>query len=212
MPVRRLGVWRTGLCLGAVALASLGAGRSAEEVLENEPPELAARLDSEGLVVLEDVGGSGAESFIVAYVVFEQPHGEVVRLLRQAERQPEYRTELDRVATVERFEGGRIDEQRVRIMFTELVYRLRYDESPDARRFEWKLDPDFDNDMQTMEGFWEFLPYESDPSRTLARFGSNVDVGPAVPRFIQKGLSRRTVIRYLRNCRQWIDSRGEWRP
>ena len=98
-------------------------------------------------------------------------------------------------------------------MFTTFVYRVRYRDLWDTDgRFEWTLDPGFDNDIEKFEGFWEFYPFEKDPNRTLARFGSNVDIGPAVPRFIQRGMTRKTVFGYLKNVRLWINSDGEWRP
>jgi hypothetical protein len=200
------------LLVGAGSLCLLGAQPSAEQVLTNEPADLAKRLDREKLIVLEDVSSGGSESFVIAYLIFERRREEVIELLRLAERQTEYRPELDSVKTVRKLENGRIDEQHLRILFTEIVYRLRYVDVPGSNRFDWKLDPDFDNDLRRMEGFWELSAYHSDPNRTLARFGSNVDVGPAVPRVIQKGMSRRTVLRYLENCRRWIDSNGEWRP
>jgi hypothetical protein len=209
------GAW-TSLALAAallcVAMPALGASKSAEHVLEAEPPEVVERLMDQNLLVLEAVG-EGRESFIVAYVIFERSVQDVLGLLRQANRQTEYRPELDSVETIRKFENGRIDEQRIRIVFTKFVYRLRYRDVADTDgRLEWTLDPEFDNDMEHFEGFWEFYPFAQDANRTLARFGSNVDIGPAVPRFIQRGMSRKTVLRYLENSRLWIDSDGEWRP
>jgi hypothetical protein len=200
------------VALACVTASAAGAIESAEQLLASEPPELAERLLDRKLLVLEDIGADN-DSFVVAYVVFERPVGDVVRLLRQAARQTEYRPELAQVETIETFENGRVDEQRMRIMFTNLVYRLRYRDLADTKgRLEWTLDPEFDNDMSTFEGFWEFHPFERNPDRTLARFGSKVDVGPTVPQFIQKTMSRKTVLRYLENARLWIDSDGTWRP
>ena len=186
--------------------------QSAEQVLENEPPEIVNRLEADRMLVLENIGGSDKESFVVAYVIFERPLEEVLTLLRQAERQVEYRPELAGVKTLETLKDGRVDEQRIRFLFTNLVYRVRYHEYPDTGRLEWKLDPRFENDLARFEGYWEFSTYAAEPNRTLARFGSLVDVGPAVPKFIQRGMSRKTVLRYLRNTRRWIDSNGKWRP
>lgn len=195
-----------------VTLPALGLDRSAESVLAGEPPELVERLMEKRLLVLEEAG-KDRESFVIAYVVFERSVRDVVGLLRQADRQVEYRPELDRVETIRTFENGRIDEQQIRIMFTKLVYRVRYRDVADTEgRLEWTLDRDFDNDLGHFEGFWELYAFEGHPNRTLARFGSMVDVGPAVPRFIQKSMSRKTVLRYLGNARSWIDSDGEWRP
>jgi hypothetical protein len=195
-----------------VAIPALGAGGNAERILEVEPQQLVERLDAQKLLVLEEAG-KNPDSFVIAYVIFERSVDDVIGLIRQASRQLEYRPELDGVETIRRFEGGRIDEQRIRILFTTFVYRVRYrDLTESEQRIEWELDADYDNDMAVFEGFWEFYPYEVDPNRTLARFGSQVNVGPAVPRFIQKRMSRKTVLRYLENCRLWIDSDGEWRP
>lgn len=195
-----------------VSVPTPAASRSAESVLEAEPPELVGRLMERKLLVLEDAA-TPRESFVIAYVLFERPIRDVIALLRQASRQTEYRPELDSVETIRRFENGRIDEQRMRIVFTTLIYRLRYRDYADSvGRLEWSLDPSFDNDMAQFDGFWELHAFDNDSRRTLARFGSNVDVGAAVPRFIQKGMSRKTVLRYLENCRAWIDSNGEWRP
>jgi hypothetical protein len=210
MSVGRLGLLVFVLATGA--LLGTGAGRSAEQVLAGEPAELVTALEKQKVLVVEDVGGDGARSFVVAWVIFERSPDQVLARLREAERQPEYRPELGGVETVERFENGRVDEQRLRILFTEFVYRLRYTEEPATGRLEWKLDPRFENDLRAMEGFWELYSYSSNPERTLARFGSNVDVGPAVPRFVQKGLSRNTVLRYVKNTRRWVDSDGSWRP
>lgn len=185
---------------------------SAESILEAQPPELEDRLRQERVVVLEDVSGTGPESFIVALVLFTQSHGKVLGLIREAERQSEYRPELVGVQTVERFPGGRIDEQRIKILFAELVYRLRYQEEEQTGRITWTLDETFENDISSMDGFWELFAFEKLPGYTLGRFGSSVDVGKGVPRFVQKGMSRKTVLGYVRNVRQWVDADGEWRP
>jgi hypothetical protein len=92
------------------------------------------------------------------------------------------------------------------------VYRLRYREDTTAARFDWHLDPGFDNDLEQIEGFWELYPYAGRGGATLGRFGSRVDVGPAIPDFIQDRLGRRTVLDYIENIRRWIDSGGTWRP
>lgn len=201
-----------GVLVGLPGEALAAPDRRAEQVLEAEPPELVERLLEEGVLILEDAGDQ-SDSFVVAYVVFDRSLEDVLSMIRQASRQTEYRPELSSVETIRRFEGGRIDEQRIRIMFTTFVYRVRYRDLADSEgRVEWQLDPEYQNDLSRFEGFWEFFPYASDPNRTLARFGSKVDVGPIVPQFIQTRMGRKTVVRYVQNCRQWINSNGEWRP
>jgi len=63
-----------------------------------------------------------------------------------------------------------------------------------------------------MQGFWELHDFDHGSERTLGRFGSDVDVGSGVPRFVQNGMSRKTVLRYVQNVQRWIDSDGRWRP
>ena len=213
--------WKTrvaSLALGLACLPATGAGaepgryRNAESVLAEGPPGLMSRVEEERVVVLEDVSASSPDSFVVAYVLFHRTRSQVLSLLRQGDRQTEYRPELTEVRTVASLPDGRIDEQQMKIAFKTFTYRLRYVEDTETGRISWGLDPDFDNDIARLDGFWDLYEFESRPDRTLGRFGSNADVGRGVPRFVKKGMSRKTVLRYVRNCREWIDSDGEWRP
>jgi hypothetical protein len=199
------------LVVALLGLALLGARPSAEDVLAGEPPALVEQLLGEGTVLLDDAG-EGTESFVVAYVVFERSLEDVLDLLRQAERQTEYRPELRAVRTVADLPDGRVDEHRLRILFKNLTYRLRYREEDGGAHLSWSLDEGYENDIRRLDGFWDLYTFDRSAARTLGRFGSNVDVGAGVPRFIQEGMSRKTVVRYIENCRRWVDSDGRWRP
>jgi len=192
------------------AALGLGAQPSAEAVLGTEAPDIASRLEKEHVVLLQQ--GGGADDTVVALVLFDKPQSRVAALLREAERQPEYRPELLDVHTVQQLPDGRIDEQRIKILFTELVYRLRYHEDPGTGRLTWRLDDSFNNAIARMQGFWELHDFDHGSERTLGRFGSDVDVGGGVPRFVQSGMSRKTVLRYVQNVQRWVDSDGRWRP
>lgn len=162
------------------------------------------------MLLVEEAKRESGGTLFVAYVLFEKPLIRVVELINQPERQREYRPELRSIEVVERGPDTRVDEHRLKIMFTNVVYRLcmRRDRATD--RFSWHLDPSFDNDLRRMQGFWEF--YQLGEDRTLGRFGSTVDVGRAVPRMVQDKLSRKTVLRTVENTRKWVDSDGRWRP
>jgi hypothetical protein len=200
------------LVANAAANPPLGQGGpvTAHSILAQEPPELVERLFDEGILLLEVTETEGEGTLFVAYVLFEQPRRRVVQLLIQPERQAEYRPELRHVEVVERGPDTRIDEHRLRIMFTNVVYRLRVRRDRNTERLSWHLDPSFDNDLRRLQGFWEL--HELGEDRTLGRFGSIVDVGYAVPRIVQDALSRRTVLRTVVNTRKWVDSDGRWRP
>jgi hypothetical protein len=74
----------------------------------------------------------------------------------------------------------------------------------------WGLDPEYENDLARLEGFWEL--YELDEARTLARFGTAVQVGPALPGFVQDLVTRKKLPASIDQTRQWVDSLGLYRP
>jgi hypothetical protein len=202
-----------------LAQVASGAGESpqaqqrpvtAESILAQHPPELVERLFEQKMLLVEAAKQKGEGTLFVAYVLFEKPRSRVVQLLIQPERQTEYRPELRYVEVVERGPDTRVDEHRIKIMFTNVVYRLRVRRDRATERLSWHLDPSFDNDLRRMQGFWEL--HELGENRTLGRFGSTVDVGSAVPRVLQDALSRKTVLRTVENTRKWVDSDGRWRP
>jgi hypothetical protein len=197
--------------LSLVSLVALGAGApSGETMLAQEPPELVTQLRERGLLVLEDVARSDPQSFVIAWVIFTQPRDRAVALVTDGARQREWRPGLDDVRVVEREGTVRIDEVHMRVMFRELVYRVRYLRDPATQRITWSLDPRFDNDLARFDGFWEF--YALEDGRTLGRFGTRVDAGIAVPAVVQRTLTRRNVVDTMEACKRWVDSDGSWRP
>jgi hypothetical protein len=201
---------RSRLALLPLLALCLGVERSGEEVLAQEPPELARQLDDAGLVVMEDVASSERTTFVIAYVRFEKPRERAMALVTDPSRQLEWRPDLESVRVVETDGPDRVDEVRMKVMFRELVYRVKYHRDPDTDRISWTLDPRFDNALSTFEGFWEFYPMRN--GGTLGRFGTRVDAGAAIPAFMQRNLTRRSVVDTMGSCRKWVDSDGAWRP
>jgi hypothetical protein len=198
---------------GLLVAASLALGTSqptGESVLSQEPLELGERLRERGIVVLEDVAGQERATFVVAYVIFTQTRERAITLVWDAKRQLEWRSDLNGVETVEAAPDSRVDEVRIRVLFRELVYHVKYQRDPATDRIVWALDPRFENDLERFEGFWEFYPLAN--GGTLGRFGTHVDAGAALPAFVQRDLTRRNVANTMENCRRWVDSNGDWRP
>jgi hypothetical protein len=152
----------------------------------------------------------GEPPAVRALVLFAQPKSRVMEFLLQTARQAEYRPELERVETVEHLADGNLDEQEMKIMFVRVRYRLRYHWDPAADRVVWKLDPSFDNGLHVIDGSWEL--HALDAGHTLARFSTHVDVGAALPSFLQDIATRKNVPQTLERCRKWIDSDGRYRP
>lgn len=196
-----------GLLLG-VALPALSAAAEpvgAAAVLAAMPIREVEEL-REKKVVLDD---SGDATHVTGLVIFARPADRVMRLLTQTARQKEFRPELRRDETVETTPDGTIDEQEMRILFTNIRYFLRYRVDYKARRISWQLDPKHENDLREVNGYWQL--YDLGDGRTLARFGTQVDVG-GLPAFLQAYATRKEVPKTLENARRWIDSDGRWRP
>lgn len=203
------------LGLLVVLLASLGVDvgggwTSASPILAAEPPELVRRLFDEGIVVFEELGSaSSTNQRVIGYVIFDPPPERVFRLLTQTGRQAEFRPELQAVETVAWFEHGNVDEHRIRIVFHSVAYRIRYRWDEKAGRISWELDPDFENDLEHLEGSWEL--YALEDGRTLGRIGTVVDVGPAVPSFLEDFITRNNLPETIERCRRWVNSDGRER-
>ena len=178
---------------------------------EVPPADLLAELEEEHVLLDEDTqSDADPHGATRALVLFERPHAEVLRLLSSTTRQKEYRPELTKLDVIEASENGDVAEYRVRIMLTSLHYRARHGWDFESGRVWWTLDPSFDNDMQVLDGLWELR--ELDARRTLGRFTTRIDLGPALPAFLQDYATRRKLPESMEQVRQWVDSGGRWRP
>jgi hypothetical protein len=185
---------------------------TAAAILAAQPGDVLARLAEKKVVVVQEVVDEGALSggLITAFVVFAEPVERTYRFLSQTGRQAEFRSELTGIETVEVTAHGTIDEHRLKILFRRYVYRLEYELDPAKRQIHWKLDERFGNDLRMLDGFWEL--YAMDDGRTLGRFGTSVDVGPAVPAFLQDWITRKNMPSTMERVRLWVDSGGTYRP
>ena len=196
-----LGTSAVGARAASFEVAAGGSLLPGQVLLRAEPAAVVRELLEEKLFVLDDAG-----EMVRAYVLFDRPVDRVFELLSQTARQGEYRSELEGLATVARLPDGHVDQHQIRILFVEMSYRVRYRLEPERRRITWELDPSFPNPMRRVEGSWEL--YAMDPSHTLARFATAVDVGEALPAFVEGAVTRRTLPRTLERCRLWVNADG----
>lgn len=192
-------------------LAAASPAKPGVTLLESIPAEASKQLLECGWTIIDTPGveDNHFDGF-EALVLFELPRQRAFQLLAQTERQREYHTDVDSIQTIEYYDDGPLDEHRMRIMFFTVVYRIRYHIDFDARRMRWNLDPDFENSFEAVEGFWEL--YELDDERTLARFGTVVKVGSALPAFMQDIVSRSKLPASIDHSRRWVNSGGTYRP
>lgn len=202
------------LCVAALAPSPAGADGSltGAEILEAQPPGLAEKLLERHVVLLQEFG-MGPEAFggfVRALVIFDQPLGRTMNLLVQAPRQREFRPDVRHIEVIEQSPRHSVTEYQMRIMLVGITYRLRYDWNFETFDIRWELDERFDNDLSDVEGFWEL--FELDGGRTLGRFGTRVDVGPRLPKFLQDYATRKNLPEAMDRVRRWVDSGGTWRP
>lgn len=181
---------------------------SAQALLDSQGEEVVEELLDERLVLMESEGGDA--SLVEALVLFSVPPDQVWDLLIQRERQSEYRPELKAIEVIEREQDRLLEEQHLKIAFISLSYRLQNRFEPETRTFTFEIDPSYDSLVKHVSGYWELHPL--DGGRTLARFGTRVNVSAAVPGFLQNRITRSNVPDSLDNTRQWVDSGGRWRP
>jgi hypothetical protein len=189
---------------GAVARAGGAQPEEARTVLAREPPALVEAL-LENKVVL--AGHSDGRAHVTrGFVIFEQAIDRTFLLLSQTVRQREYRPDLATIETVEQLPDGSIEEHRMRILFLDIRYRLRHRSDRERRRLTWELAPGYDHDLARLEGFWELYPLP--PNRTLGVFGTQLEMGDAVPSFLEDLATRRNLPGTLERCRRWVDGDG----
>lgn len=184
---------------------------TAAEILRAQPPALVEKLREKHVVLLQtfeedDVYGGEVQ----ALVIFDQPLESTMFLLTQVERQIEYYPGLRGIEVIEELEAGNVAEVRMRIMFMTITYHIRRQWDFRTHRISWDLDPDFDNPLQEVSGSWQF--FDLDQDRTLGRFATRVDVGPALPDFLQDLATRRRLPETMERARKWVDSGGTYRP
>ena len=181
---------------------------SAQALLDAQPTELREELLEEHMVLLPSDGLPKGQ--VEALVLFTQPPDKVWELLIQRERQKEFRPEITSLSIIEQSDGRVVEEQHLKIAFLDVAYRLECRVDDETHTLSWQLDPSFESTLEHVSGYWELHPL--DGGRTLARFGTKVSVSPAVPGFLQNGITRKNVPESLENTRQWVDSNGSWRP
>jgi hypothetical protein len=185
---------------------------TASTILANQPGATVDRLFEKNIVVMQEVREDGSLSggIITAYVIFADPPEKVFGLLSQSARQIEFRPELTSIEMVEMSEQGPVDEQRLKILFQRFVYYIQYRIDRANHRIEWRLDHRYESDLDQLDGFWEL--YAMEDGRTLGRSGTSVDVGGAVPAFLQDWLTRKNLPQTMERVRLWVDSGGTYRP
>ena len=135
--------------------------------------------------------------------LIDAPPEQVWRTLFEFENWPGFMP-LIRETLVTRRDSGRVwVRQRYRILFLNLEHTSIYELEPASCEVRWQLDRASHHDIAATQGRWQLLPVNQGVA-TLVVYRGAVDAGRAVPDFVQRMLTRRSLPRMLRQLRAQI--------
>ncbi len=167
------------------------------------------RLERGEVVILEQPEVIEGREMVTAAIIFNQDIDTVFSLINQGWRQEEFLPHLDSSELHSKGDGKDRIDIHVKILWIEIDYRVMGDYGSEPYRRSWSLDPEYDNDMKEVSGFWQL--YWIDPDHTLARYGTLVETGFWLPGFVQEFLTKRDLPKALGAEKEWIDSGGSYR-
>ncbi len=179
--------------------------------LDTLSPELRKELEKEGQVLLgeqaETEGSYGG--LIKAVAIFTLPKNKVWELTTDPSKQVLFLPRLTESKTVERPENGELTKFQLKVMWQRIDFRVRHWFYPEIARIEWELDKEYDNDIAGQIGFWQF--YQLDENTTIGEYGTRVDTGISVPKFIQDFFAKQDIPDAMTQFRKYVNSKGTYR-
>ena len=91
-------------------------------------------------------------------------------------------------------------EYRVSALFVNIDYPLVHQYRPADHYMRWTLDPDADNDMERVEGYWLLTEHPERAGWTRAHYGARLTFTDWLPGFISRALAELG----LRSTSQWL--------
>jgi len=147
-------------------------------------------MAEEIVVPKEPIILADGKTIIAAAVIFNQPVETVWKILSQPERQMDYLKEIKKSRLVKEEGEEKWVYFEVIIYGFSIHYTVRHYLYPQLKSLAWELDPEAENDLSYLLGFWRLYPWGE--GKTLARYGSQV-----VPKF----RLARAIIQYLYRSR-----------
>lgn len=176
--------------LGAEAWDRLRAGEVIVEVVRKE--------ESEG----------GARGSVRAAIAIDAPPERVWRVLTDFESWPDFLPDVTSVA-VERQDDRRVRlRQEASVLWSTVAYTTLRRLEPARGRITWKLDPSRPHDIESVSGSCQLVPLE-ERRVTLMEYRSRMDVGRALPDFVEGWLVERSLPAELRAVRAEVERHRE---
>lgn len=166
-------------------------------------------LVTKEIVVAARQDGDEPSGVITAYVVVHQPKKRVFEMLTDTTAQVNYQPRLRKSERVRREGNVEVTQFHTKAPMVNVHTRVIHQWWPEVSRIAWVLDPEFKNDLKKQVGFYNL--YAIDEKTTLLEFGTIIEVGMLVPKFVQTYFTRKDLPEALGNVKRWVDSNGEWR-
>ena len=163
------------------------------------------KMLAEGKIVFSTQDKSKENSLIEAVIVFNQPIESTWSLLTKVDAQDKYLSEIKKIKLASK-DPVKV-EFGLKILFLSVWYQCQYYFNKPNYYFDWRLDPTYKNELNSLSGFWKLYPYGS--SKTLARYGSNV-IAKGIPDWIQGAFKKSGVEKALKATKSFVDSGGTW--
>ncbi len=172
-------------------------------------PEQIEKLEKGEVVILKAPEDLMGRELLVAAMIFNQDIDTVWDLMMQTWRQEEFLPGCHGSKLVRKWEGGDLVDFQVRILGVKIDYRIQHFKVKSRYYFHWTLDPEYDNDMKEVMGFYRY--YWIDENHTLARYGTSVETKVLIPPKIQKLLLKQSLPEALGAAKKWVDSGGTYK-
>lgn len=143
---------------------------------------------------------------IEAAVIFNQPIEKTWNLLYRIEDQVKYLNELEEAKVIAQTPLHQTVEFKARFAFLTFSYRVNLTFDKAGLNFFWRLDPNFNNDLRDLRGFWHFYPFGQ--GKTLGRYGCIVSL-KNIPAFIEDIFKKSLIARSLASMKKYVDAGGK---
>jgi hypothetical protein len=175
------------------------------------PEDQRKELSAKGHILLsEDKSGAGTFSgYIRAVAIFKQPKKRVFELMHEPTKQALYLPHLVSATTQTLAPNGELVEFAIKVMMSTYHYHTQHWFYPEQSRVEWTLDSASKNDIKVQDGYWQL--FELSDGATIGEYGTRIETGLAVPKFVQDIFARDDIPKAMLAMRKYIDSNGTFR-
>lgn len=142
-------------------------------------------------------------SIITATLLLDKPPEEIYNILYHTEDQIKYLEEIKEIKIIRKNEVQDNIEFKLKILMISLVYRVIHNFDKKNLYIHWTMDKNFNNDLQSLQGFWKLYPYPG--GKTLARYGSNVSV-KNVPDWLENMFKKKGVEKSLNCVKKYVNT------